>query len=103
MSRADFEKYGTIPKKDVIIELARCDIQNGLPIEAIVYGCCYGPVKSTVQAVLELGDGVTEEKVKRVLALTDDLLTNCLMQCYALLREPVAIGLLCVKQAPYFY
>ena len=78
---ADFEEFSSSAKIEVMLELAKLDLQKGTTIAELVFACCQlFPKKEALQKLIELGkqSETGREVAKSVLEFQDHTGSSCL-------------------------
>ena len=85
----NYDTCSTRAKGEVVVELAKCDIEKGTKIEHIVYWCCnFAPIKEIIEELIAISFSMTSngeimnEIMTKILEYQDEREINCLMACY---------------------
>ena len=91
-STVNYDTCSTRAKGEVIVELAKCDLEKGIKLERIVFDCCsFAPKKEITEELIEnlfsmTANGETmNEMMTKILEYSWEDGQNCLMACYSML------------------
>merc|ERR1712147_402149 len=85
----DFDACSTRAKKDVLIELAKVDLEMGTDLASIVYYTCgMAPLNEIIKELVELETGDTMQvKMQKILQFEDKVGHNTLLACFGMLSH----------------
>ena len=85
----NIETCSTAAKTDIVLSLAKCDLELGITLETTVFSCCtQAPKKEIIKSLINVDNGETMQmKVKKILEFKNELGLTCLMICPHLLIE----------------
>ena len=83
----NLDTCSTRAKGDVIVELAKCDLEKGTRLEEIVFECCtFAPIKEIIEEIIANASSMTTtgetigEMMAKILQYQEDDGFNCLIQ-----------------------